>query len=186
MRKALFLDRDGVINVDRNYVYRIEDFDWQPGIFDLARAAIGKGLDLVVVTNQSGIGRGYYSEADYQVLTTFMRARFAAEGAALAAIYHCPFHPDAIWPELRVADHSWRKPRPGMILAARDELGIELGSSVMIGDRGSDIEAGAAAGVGTLVLVGPRDRIPHGIEAKPLHFDSVADAARWMGAGYGR
>lgn len=180
MRPALFLDRDGVINVDRGYVHCIEDFEWLPGIFDLARAAVDGGLLIVVVTNQSGIGRGYYLPEDFQVVTAYMRARFAAEGAPLAAVYHCPFHPDALWPEHRAADHPLRKPRPGMILAARDELGIDLTSSILIGDRASDIEAGAAAGVGTLVLIGNRCPAPGAVASAMRHFATVADAALWM------
>lgn len=181
MRKALFLDRDGVINVDRDYVHRIEDFVWQAGIFDLARAAAGQGFALVVVTNQSGIGRGYYSEADYEALSQFMRARFAAEGAPISAAYHCPFHPEAVRPEYRAADHPWRKPQPGMILAARDDLGLDLGRSILVGDRPSDIEAGRRAGVGTLVLVGDGARAGETTGSGPhLLLPSVAEAARWL------
>lgn len=178
MRRALFLDRDGVINIDRDYLYRIEDFHWQPGIFDLTRAAVRKGFDLVVVTNQSGIGRGYYSEEEFQALTSWMCHRFTEENAPIAAVYHCPFHPLSVHPEYRVVDHPWRKPRPGMLLAARDTLGLDLPSSILIGDRESDIEAGAAAGVGRLVFVGEQAR--DNALTRALRFTTVADAALWM------
>ena len=157
LRPALLLDRDGVINVDRGFVSRREDFDWMPGIFDVARTTIRLGMALVVVTNQTGIGRGYYTEDDYQTVTTFMRERFEREGTALTAVYHCPFHPEATEKRYRAADHPWRKPRPGMLLAARDELGLDLARSVMLGDRAVDILAGHAAGVGALGLVGNAD-----------------------------
>jgi D-glycero-D-manno-heptose 1,7-bisphosphate phosphatase len=153
LRPALLLDRDGVINVDRGFVSRREDFEWMPGIFDVTRTAARLGMTLVVVTNQSGIGRGYYTEHDYQSVTAYMRERFAAEGTPLAAIYHCPFHPEAHEPRYRAADHPWRKPRAGMLLAARDDLGLDLARSAMLGDRLVDLQAGAAAGVGTLGLV---------------------------------
>ena len=153
-RPALLLDRDGVINVDRGFVSRREDFEWQPGIFAVARTATRLGMAPVVVTNQSGIGRGLYTQDDFQTLTAFMLERFAAEGAPILAVYHCPFHPDAVEQRYRAPDHDWRKPRPGMILQARDDLDLDLARSVLIGDRVVDLQAGAAAGVETLVLVG--------------------------------
>ncbi len=178
-RPALFLDRDGVINVDRGYVSRREDFEWLPGIFDLARTAQGLGFALVVVTNQSGIGRGYYTEQDFQALTAYMRERFVAEGVPLDAVYHCPFHPESEQAKYRHPDHPWRKPRPGMILAARDELRLDLARSAMVGDRVSDVEAGASAGVGALALIGAGEQLPQGWEDVE-RFDQVADVAGWI------
>ena len=133
MRPALFLDRDGVINIDRDYVFRVADFEWQPGIFDLARSAHRAEYPIVVVTNQSGIGRGYYTEHDFQTLTAYMRGRFADEGAPLAAVYHCPYHPQAEIARYRAA-HPWRKPGPGMLLAAEADLGLDLPGSIMVGE----------------------------------------------------
>jgi D-glycero-D-manno-heptose 1,7-bisphosphate phosphatase len=181
MRPALLLDRDGVINIDRTYVSRIEEFTWQPGIFDLARTAVQRGLVIVVVTNQSGIGRGYYTEDDYQLVTAHMRARFDAEQAPVAAVYHCPFHPEAEVPLYRNPDHPWRKPRPGMILAARDDLDLDLARSILIGDRWSDIAAGAAAGVGILAVIGnPVGPKPDGMSVPVFQFLTVSDAAQWL------
>lgn len=154
MRSALFLDRDGVVNVDRGYVCRVEDFQFCRGIFNLTRTARRLGHAIVVVTNQSGIGRGYYSAADYERVTAHMRDRFEREGTPLDAVYYCPFHPDAVEERYRAADHPWRKPRPGMLLAARDDLSLDLASSTMVGDRWSDMSAAASAGVGHLMLVG--------------------------------
>jgi D-glycero-D-manno-heptose 1,7-bisphosphate phosphatase len=181
MRPALFLDRDGIINIDRDYVYRIEDFEWQPGIFDLVRIACAAGMPTVIVTNQSGIGRGLYSERDFQVLTDHMRTRFAHEGAPIAAVYHCPFHPDAAIPELRAPDHPWRKPNPGMLFAARDELGLDLSASTLVGDRGSDMAAGRSAGVGRLILVSDTaTHVTATTERPTLSFATVADATLWL------
>lgn len=173
-RPALFLDRDGVINVDRGFVSRLEDFAWMPGIFDVARTATRLGMALIVVTNQTGIGRGDYTEDDYRAVTAFMREGFEREGAALSAVYHCPFHPDAVEQRYRAADHPWRKPRPGMLLAAREDLGLDLAASAMLGDKRGDLLAGQAAGVGALGLIGNADIAPGEVTA----FERFADLSR--------
>ena len=183
MRKALFLDRDGVINVDRDFVHRVEDFVWQDGIFELIRRARVAGFMPVVVTNQSGIGRGYYGEHDFEALTRWMCDELARHGAAVERVYHCPYHPEAVLPNLR-AEHSWRKPKPGMFLAARDDLGLDLPASVMIGDRWSDAEAAHAAGVGTILIVGTaHPPVPAGLP--PLERPAtIRDATAWLAAHY--
>lgn len=150
-RRALFLDRDGVINVDHGYVHRSEDFEFIEGIFDLCRYAHAQGWLLVVVTNQAGIARGMYTEETFHELTRWMLARFAAEGAPITAVYYCPTHPTAGEGDYR-RESFRRKPNPGMLLEAAQDHGIDLASSVLVGDKGSDIEAGHSAGVGTCVL----------------------------------
>lgn len=150
---ALFLDRDGVINVERNYVHRIEDFEFVEGIFDLCRAAADRKMPIVVITNQAGIGRGYYSEQQFNTLTRWMCEQFVAQRAPLSAVYFCPFHPEYGVGEYRKESFE-RKPNPGMILRARDELSIDLTRSVLVGDKGSDVQAGKSAGIGTTVLLG--------------------------------
>lgn len=157
-RRALFLDRDGVINVEKNYVYRIEDFEFLPGIFDLTATARELGLALVVVTNQAGIGRGYYTEADFQRLTDWMLGEFMARGIGIDRVYHCPYHPTAGVGEY-LRESFDRKPNPGMLFKARDELDLDLRGSVLLGDKASDIEAGRAAGVGHLLLLGQPGQI---------------------------
>jgi D-glycero-D-manno-heptose 1,7-bisphosphate phosphatase len=152
MKRALFLDRDGVINVDKHYVWRIGDFEFVPGIFELCATAQGLGFDPIVVTNQAGIGRGYYSEEDFARLTTWMLERFRERGIDIARVYHCPYHPTAGIGTYRQDSYD-RKPNPGMILRARGDLGIALMRSVLVGDKDSDIAAGRAAGVGYLVKV---------------------------------
>ena len=146
LRKSLFLDRDGVINVEKNYVFRIEDFEFVPGIFELCAAAQRLGFLLVVITNQAGIARGYYTEADFQRLTDWMLETFRAHAIEIERVYHCPYHPTAGIGEYRQESFQ-RKPNPGMILSARDELGLDLACSVLVGDKDTDIEAGRAAGV---------------------------------------
>lgn len=150
--KALFLDRDGVINREKDYVHRVEDFEFVDGIFELCRAAQAQGYLPVVITNQSGIGRGYYSEAQFQELTAWMKREFALHGVEIARVYHCPYHPDAGIGEYR-AESFDRKPNPGMILRAEQDLDLDLARSVLVGDRKSDMQAGEAAGVGCRVLL---------------------------------
>jgi D-glycero-D-manno-heptose 1,7-bisphosphate phosphatase len=151
-RSAAFLDRDGVINVDHGYVYRREDFVFVPGVLEGARRLHDLGYALVVVTNQSGIGRGLYTEQDFIELTEWMKQSFCAAGAPIAGVYFCPHHPTEALADYRT-DCQCRKPRPGMLLKAAEELGLHLASSAMFGDRTSDLEAARAAGVPTRVLL---------------------------------
>lgn len=153
MQPAAFLDRDGVINVDHGYVVRREDFVLVPGVLEAARTLAGLGFQLVVVTNQSGIGRGLYTAADFDALTDWMRGVFAEAGAPLAGVYYCPHHPtDAVGP-YRTACRC-RKPQPGMLLDAARELRLDLARSVLFGDKPSDLQAAQAAGVPQRVLLG--------------------------------
>src|SRR5262249_53594922 len=114
--RALFIDRDGVINVDHGYVHRIDQFEFLPVIFELARFVPGEMRWLIIVaTNQSGIGRGYFDEQAYDKLTQWMCERFQQEGAPLARVYHCPYHAKYGIGAYKI-DHPWRKPHPGMFL----------------------------------------------------------------------
>ena len=145
-RKALFLDRDGVINVEKNYVYRIEDFEFIGGIFDLCTRAQSLDFKLIVITNQAGIGRGYYSEDDFAQLTRWMLKQFSSRGICIDRVYHCPYHPTAGIGAYRQESYD-RKPNPGMIMKAQADFDLDLGHSVLLGDKDSDIEAGRAAGI---------------------------------------
>lgn len=151
---ALFLDRDGVINVETNYVHRVEDFVFVDGIFDLCRSAVAVGMAIVVVTNQAGIGRGYYTETQFRALSDWMCERFAEEGISIDGVYYCPYHAEHGIGKYK-ADSFDRKPNPGMILRARDELGLLLEGSILVGDKASDIAAARAANVGRAVLMAP-------------------------------
>jgi D,D-heptose 1,7-bisphosphate phosphatase len=152
LRKAAFLDRDGVINVDRAYVSRWENFEFVPGAVEAMRALKHAGFALVIVTNQSGIARGYYTEAQYQALTTRMKQVLAEAGAAVDAVYHCPHHPVGAVAGLTM-DCDCRKPAPGMIFRAVRELNLSLPDSILVGDKPSDIQAARAAGVGRAYIV---------------------------------
>jgi D-glycero-D-manno-heptose 1,7-bisphosphate phosphatase len=157
---ALFLDRDGIINVDRGYVHTIEEFEFTPGIFELARFWVHEiGRPIIVTTNQSGIGRGYFDETSFAQLTAWMCIRFESERAPIARVYHCPFHPEHGVGSYK-ADHGWRKPAPGMFLQAASDFDLNLARCIAVGDRMSDIEAAAAAGIELRILVQAKDLEP--------------------------
>lgn len=155
-RRAAFLDRDGVVNIDRGYVHRWEDFRFVPGAVDAMRRLREAGYLLVIVTNQSGIARGMYTEADYQALTQRMREALRAAGAEVAAVFHCPHHPEGSVASYR-RDCDCRKPRPGMLLEAAHTMGLSLPDSLLVGDKPSDLEAAHAAGVGRAFQVRTAD-----------------------------
>ena len=145
-RKALFLDRDGVINLDRAYVGRQEDFTFMPDVFPVLRAAQDRGYRLVVVTNQSGVARGYYTEAAYESLTFWMRQVLLREGITLDAVLACFEHPDATVAAYK-RESFWRKPQAGMLLEATQRFRLDPARSVLIGDQPRDLEAAEAAGI---------------------------------------
>jgi len=150
-KKALLLDRDGVINVDHGYVYKMENFQFVEGIFELCRHAISNGYLIFVITNQAGIGRGYYSETDFNYLTKQMCEEFLAQGVLISKVYYSPYHSACGLGKYKKDDES-RKPRPGMIRQAVNDFNIDVSESVLIGDKYTDIQAGQNAGVGTNIL----------------------------------
>ena len=153
MTSAVFLDRDGVINVDHGYVSTWERFEFLPGVPDALRALQDAGYLLIVVSNQSGIGRGYYCEADVESLNQAIAQHLGSTvGVTLLAFYHCPHHPTEAEGEFR-RQCDCRKPAPGMIRQAVLDHGIDLKTSLLVGDKDSDIEAGRAAGVTRLFKV---------------------------------
>lgn len=145
-RPALFLDRDGVINLDHGYVGTVDRFSFTPGALRAIRAASDRGFHVFVVTNQSGIARGYYTEADMRALHLWMSDQVRAAGGTIDDIRHCPFHPDGVIPEYTRAS-DWRKPAPGMILDLIHRWEVDPRRSLMIGDQPSDVAAAQAAGV---------------------------------------
>jgi D-glycero-D-manno-heptose 1,7-bisphosphate phosphatase len=143
---AVFLDRDGVINVDSGYVGDWDSFVFLPGVIEAMRRLCDAGYALVVVTNQSGIGRGYYTEDDFHVLTERMCKELNQHGVSIAGVYFCPHLPEATLPYYRKACDC-RKPRPGLIHQALEELEIDPTRSAMVGDKDSDMLAALAAGI---------------------------------------
>lgn len=143
--KAIFLDRDGIINVDKAYVSKIEDFDFCEGIFEVLKHFQSLGYLLIIVTNQSGIGRGYYTQEDFDILTAWILAELKKEEIEIQAVYHCPHAPED--------SCDCRKPNSKMLQDAIKEFDINVKNSWMIGDKLSDIEAGKNAHIDNTIFV---------------------------------
>ncbi|HJP83305.1 MAG TPA: D-glycero-beta-D-manno-heptose 1,7-bisphosphate 7-phosphatase [Fimbriimonadaceae bacterium] len=151
--RIAFLDRDGVINVDRGYVYRPDQWEWMPDAIEAVRWLNDNGFVVIAVTNQSGIGRGLFSERDFQSLAEFMQTELAKSGAKIDDVYFCPHHPTEAQGAYRL-DCECRKPKPGMLLRGLREYSGDTDSSFFIGDKQSDMEAARAAGISGLLYEG--------------------------------
>lgn len=180
MKKAVFLDRDGVINVDSGYVHTIDEFEYIEGVFEACRELKQQGYLLVLVTNQAGIARGYYSEDDFQLLTEWMDWNFADKGVDFDGIYYCPHHPEKGLGEYK-QDCDCRKPKPGMLVSAQQFLKIDMSQSVMVGDKADDMHAAIAAEVPTRILVRTGKEVTN--EAEELAsvvLDSIANVPAYL------
>ncbi|HIP14953.1 MAG TPA: D-glycero-beta-D-manno-heptose 1,7-bisphosphate 7-phosphatase [Sulfurimonas autotrophica] len=163
MKKALFLDRDGVVNVEKNYLYKMKDFEFIDGIFDLCQHYQQLGYMIFIVTNQSGIARKYYSEEDFHLLTEWMIDEFKKRAIIINRVYYCPHHPEIS------GACSCRKPEPGMILQAQEEFDIDLLHSLLIGDKERDIEAALYAGIKETYLFDEKNYISNSKAKKIVH-----------------
>ncbi|MBU2977493.1 D-glycero-beta-D-manno-heptose 1,7-bisphosphate 7-phosphatase [Alteromonas sp. C1M14] len=162
---AFFLDRDGVINIDHGYISTPAQFDFVPGVFNACRKIVDAGYKIIVVTNQSGIARGYYTEEAFADLTNWMVEEFAQQGVGICDVQYCPHHPTH-GDKPYVQNCQCRKPNPGMIIDAATQHGIDLSQSVMVGDKESDMQAGSRAGIPTLYKVSANQQ---GITRSPLY-----------------
>lgn len=172
---AIFLDRDGTINVDHGYVHEIDDFQFIDGVIDACLKLKAMGFALVVITNQSGIARGKFTEEQFIQLTEWMDWSLADRGVDLDGIYYCPHHPTEGTEEYR-QQCDCRKPMPGMLLTAKKDLNIDMAASYIVGDKIEDLQAGIAAGVGKKVLVKTGKPITdEGVTLADWVLDSVAD-----------
>lgn len=151
---AVFFDRDGVLNEDTGYLHRAEDFRWVPGARRALRLVQDAGLLSIIVTNQSGVARGYYSEDDVDLLHDWMRKELLVEGTSLTAVYTCPYHNEGVAKAYLAEDHPDRKPNPGMLLRAMTDWNIDPERSLIVGDKPSDVEAGRRAGMQGLLFAG--------------------------------
>ena len=143
--KTIFLDRDGVINSEKDYLFRIEDFEFIHGVFEACKYFIKLGYKIIIVTNQSGISRQLYSENDYQIITKWMINQFKKNNIKILDIFHCPHGPKS--------NCSCRKPKPGMFINAQVKYDIDMESSWMIGDNEIDITSANSAGISNTILV---------------------------------
>lgn len=167
LKKALFLDRDGIINIDHGYVYKIEDFEFTKGIFKLLHLFIQKGYLLFIVTNQSGIGRGYYSLDDFDTLTQWMLKRFEEEHISIAKVLYCPHSPQENCP--------CRKPHTGLIDEILEQYPIDISKSWLIGDKQSDIDLATNSKIANSISVGERE-----IYHDTYHFNTISECVTYL------
>ncbi|HIF9397996.1 TPA: D-glycero-beta-D-manno-heptose 1,7-bisphosphate 7-phosphatase [Photobacterium damselae] len=178
-KPAVFIDRDGVINVDHGYVHTTDDFEYVEGVFAACKKLKEMGYLLVLVTNQSGIARGMFTEDEFLSLTEWMDWNFVDNGVEFDGIYYCPHHPEGQGDYRQECD--CRKPKPGMLISARDYLKIDMAQSVMIGDKADDMTAAKAAEVGTKILVRTGKPVTEvGEQLADVLLDSVADVPAWL------
>lgn len=165
--KILFLDRDGVINVEKNYAYKIEDFVFIDGVFTSCKVYADRGYKIIVVTNQSGIGRGYYTHADFAKVTDYMISVFKQNGVDILDVFYCPHSPDV--------ECECRKPKIGMIQKADNLYDIDYENSIIVGDKESDIALGVNAKIGTKILVRSGHKLDEANTKADFVVDSIAD-----------
>ncbi|MFB0979320.1 MAG: D-glycero-beta-D-manno-heptose 1,7-bisphosphate 7-phosphatase [Alteromonadaceae bacterium] len=177
MNKALFLDRDGIINVDHGYVYKKEEFVFIDDIFDVCLDAQAKGYEIFVITNQSGIARGKYTVKQFDELSSWMTSVFKSKGIVISDVYHCPHHPDKGLGEYLKACEC-RKPEPGMLLLAKKEHNINLENSIFIGDKVSDIQAAERAGIKNRIIL--IDKYEDDQAIKAIRIDNIKQASLYI------
>jgi len=166
--KTIFLDRDGVVNKDTNYISKIEDFEFINGIFKTCQYLLSIDYEIIIVTNQSGIARDYYSEKDFQNLTQWMLSQFEINDVNILDVLHCPHSPDS--------NCNCRKPKPGMFIKAKNKYNIDMEKSWMIGDSERDIQAANLAGITQTILVRSGQEINETKSDAMFFLDSIYQA----------
>jgi D-glycero-D-manno-heptose 1,7-bisphosphate phosphatase len=168
--KTIFLDRDGVINKEINYLYKIEEFEFIDGVFEACKYLINLNYQIIIVTNQSGIARGYYSERDYQILNTWMLAQFKKNNIIIFDTFHCPHLPNS--------NCNCRKPKPGMFLEAKYKHNIDMKKSWLIGDKEVDIISANNSGISNTILVRSGHKINELNSNAKYILDSIYNASQ--------
>ena len=170
--KVMFLDRDGVINQEVGYLHKSKDFKFIDGIFEACKYFQSLGFKVIVVTNQSGIARGYYQETDFHILTKWMLVQFYNQDVDILDVFFCPHGPNSTC--------ECRKPKPGMLLEARDKYGINMNESWLIGDKETDIDAAYAAGINNTILVKSGHRIDGMITKAKFILESIKESTQFV------
>ena len=165
--KTIFLDRDGIINKDKNYLYKIDDFEFIEGVFESCKYFQDLGYEIIIVTNQSGITRGYYSLQEYEILTRWMLNQFKSREINILDVFYCPHGPND--------KCKCRKPRPGMFIAAKNKYNIDMKDSWMIGDRERDITAASLAGIKNTIIVKSSHQIDEENSQAKYQLSSIKD-----------
>ena len=168
--KTIFLDRDGVINKDIGYLHKIDDFKFNEGIFDACLFFLSLDYQIIIVSNQSGIARGYYTEDEYKKLTSWMINKFSIKNICILDAFHCPHGPDS--------DCRCRKPMPGMLIEAKKKYNIDMNRSWMIGDKETDIEAANLAGISNTILLRSSDLIDEYKSKSKFIINSIKDSEK--------
>ena len=163
--KTIFLDRDGIVNKEINYLFKIDEFEFIDGIFDVCQYFQSLSYKIIIITNQSGISRGYYTESDYQRVTQWMLNQFKYKNINILDIFHCPHGPDSTC--------DCRKPKPGMFLKAKAKHNTDMEKSWMIGDKERDIIAANSAGIDNTILVRSGHRIDESSSNASFILDSI-------------
>ena len=166
--KVVFLDRDGVINEEVGYLHKIKDFKFINGVMDSCNYFLSLGYQIIVVTNQSGIGRGLYKEEDFQIVSEWMLGKFEQQGVSILDVFFCPHGPDD--------DCYCRKPKPGLFIDAKEKYDIDMNKSWMIGDKEADIESANNAGISQTILVRSGHKINEEKTRATYTLDSILDA----------
>jgi len=176
--KALFLDRDGVINIDHGYVHHPDQFEFMEGVFDLCRNANRLKYKIIIVTNQAGIGRGYYTEQQFYKLTNWMIQKFSEQEIDITKVYFCPFHPKHGIGNYK-KESIFRKPAPGMLLQAIKEFNITPLYSIFIGDKETDIQAGISANIAFNILLNTSNSIKINTAASAI-INQISQAKKYL------
>ena len=174
MNKAVFLDRDGVINVEKEYLHKPEDFEFIPGVVETCRRFIESGFKLVIITNQAGIARGFYTDEDFHNVNQHMLAHFKKNQIQISHVYYCPHHPKFS------GECDCRKPAPGMLIQAAEEHDIELKQSIIIGDKESDVNAGINAGLCKQFLISTGHKIDRENTRATAVIDSLEEVFNYI------
>jgi|TARA_B100000767_G_scaffold272032_1_gene298869 D-glycero-D-manno-heptose 1,7-bisphosphate phosphatase len=168
--KTIFLDRDGVINKEINYLHKIEDFEFIDGVFEACQYLQSLEYKIIVITNQSGISRGLYTKNDYQIITKWMVSQFMKNNISILDTFHCPHLPDS--------GCNCRKPKPGMLLNAKNKYDIDMNQSWMIGDKETDITAAISSGITNTILVKSGHKINEADSRAKFIIDSIKQSSQ--------